>query len=180
MMERREGVSKTITIVFLIMFLFTFIQFVSPLLIQEGTITDLDGSVGIIDNSEIIDSLSFPLNIPYFLGDLLCHQKLERSFDLNGNQMPFCSRCTAIWVGLVIGLAIMLVYTIELNERFMTIIIISLIPIAIDGTGQLLGFWESTNFSRVITGLIIGIPMGCAIGIIIDELKFLLKLKTCH
>lgn len=178
MMERREGVSKTIIIIFFIMALFAVIQFITPFFIEEGSITDLHGSVGIIDNQQFHDSIGFPLNIPYILGDMLCHQKPERSFFLNGNQMPFCSRCTAIWVGLAIGLAVMIGYTIELNERFMAIIIMSLIPIGIDGTGQLLGFWESTNLSRVITGLIIGVPVGCAIGVIIDEMKSLLKSKT--
>lgn len=177
-MERRERVSKTMTIIFLVMFLFAFIQFAAPFFIPENTIDDLHGSVGMIDNQETLDSISFPWNIPYVFGDLLCHQKPERSFFINGNQMPFCSRCAAIWVGLAIGLAVMLVYTIELNERFMVLIILSLIPIGIDGTGQLLGFWESTNLSRVITGLIIGIPVGCAIGVIVDEVKSLGKSKT--
>ena len=42
---------------------------------------------------------------------------------------------------------------------------------ALDGGGQLLGFWESTNAVRVITGTITGIVCGLAIGIIIDEIK---------
>ena len=178
MMEKRERVSKIIFFIFLIMLLFILLQLLSPVFLQKDTYTDLHGTVGIIDNLERIDSLSFPWNIPYFLGDLLCHQKPDRSFFLNGNQMSFCSRCTAIWFGIAIGLAIMLYYQIDLNERFMLLIILSLIPIGIDGTGQLLGFWESTNLSRVITGLIIGVPVGSAIGIIIDELKTLIKSKT--
>jgi len=180
MMEKREKVSKTICFVFIIMFLFILLQILAPVFLQKDTITDLQGSVGIIDNLERIDSMSFPLNIPYFLGDLLCHQKPGRSFFLNGNQMPFCSRCTAIWFGIALGIGIMLYYQIQLNEKFMLLIIMSLIPIGIDGTGQLLGFWESTNLNRVITGLIIGVPVGSAISIIFDELKTLLKSKTMH
>jgi len=179
-MEKREKVSKTICFVFIIMFLFILLQILAPVFLQKDTITDLQGSVGIIDNLERIDSMSFPLNIPYFLGDLLCHQKPGRSFFLNGNQMPFCSRCTAIWFGIALGIGIMLYYQIQLNEKFMLLIIMSLIPIGIDGTGQLLGFWESTNLNRVITGLIIGVPVGSAISIIFDELKTLLKSKTMH
>jgi uncharacterized membrane protein len=85
--------------------------------------------------------------------------------------MPFCSRCTAIWLGLAIGLGVMVFYRIQLNEKFLFVVIAGLAPIGIDGIGQLFGFWESTNIMRVVTGLIIGIACGISIGIIIDEIK---------
>ena len=34
-----------------------------------------------------------------------------------------------------------------------------------------MGFWESTNVTRVITGTLVGILCGVALGIIIDEIK---------
>ena len=178
MMEKREKVSRSIVMVFLIFCGFTVLQILSPLLLPIGSITDLSGSVGVIDNSEMYEDIPFPLDIPYHCGDRLCHQKLERSFVLNGNQMSFCSRCTAIWIGLTIGLFVMMLCSIDLNERFLGLLILCLVPIGIDGTGQLLGFWESTNVTRVLTGLIIGIPVGLAIGIIIDEIQILYKTKT--
>jgi uncharacterized membrane protein len=92
--------------------------------------------------------------------------------------MPFCSRCTAIWLGLTAGLAVMLFYHVKLNSIFMIILILSLFPIGIDGGGQLIGLWESTNISRTLTGLIIGVPVGIALGVIIDEGKVLFKSKT--
>ena len=63
--------------------------------------------------------MSFPWNVVYSSGDRLCHQRADRSLFLNGNEMPFCSRCTAIWFGLAIGLGFMVLYTIELNEKFL-------------------------------------------------------------
>jgi len=62
-------------------------------------------------------------------------------------------------------------YVIELNEKFLVAIILSFIPIGVDGIGQLFGFWESTNLVRILTGLPAGIICGIAIGIIIDELR---------
>ena len=59
----------------------------------------MSGSSIIQDNMQSINSLDFPWNIIYQSGDALCHQKSERSFFLNENQMPFCARCTAILVG---------------------------------------------------------------------------------
>lgn len=39
-------------------------------------------------------------------------------------------------------------------------LIIALIPLGIDGTFQMFGFWESTNLMRMITGSIAGIAAG--------------------
>ncbi|MFO8077265.1 MAG: DUF2085 domain-containing protein [Thermoplasmatota archaeon] len=174
-MEKREKISKTITALFILLFIFTLLQFISPLILETNTVTDLTGTVGVIDNKQRINTMSFPINAIYTAGDRLCHQKTERSFILNENQMPFCSRCTAIWMGMTIGIGILVFYTISLDNRFLILAIVSLIPIGIDGTGQLLGFWESSHLSRVITGSFIGIITGMALGIIIDELKTLKK-----
>jgi uncharacterized membrane protein len=65
----------------------------------------------------------------------------------------------------------MVFFTIELNEKFVAIILLGLIPIGIDGVGQLLGFWESINPIRFLTGLLAGGICGMAIGVIIDEIK---------
>jgi uncharacterized membrane protein len=127
--------------------------------------------VGFSDNDQVIGNMSFPWNVVYTSGDRLCHQQATRSLFLNGNEMPFCTRCTAIWLGLVVGLGFMVLYTIDLNENFLIVILISLVPIGIDGIGQLFGFWESTNIIRFLTGLLAGGICGMAIGVIIDEIK---------
>jgi len=178
MMEKRGKASKIILTLFLMIFLFTLLQFLSPIFLPSNTYIEIDGMVGVINNEVEIENMSFPWNIGYLLGDSLCHQKQERSFIINGNQMPFCSRCTAIWLGLTTGLAVMLFYHVKLNSIFMIILILSLFPIGIDGGGQLIGLWESTNISRTLTGLIIGVPVGIALGVIIDEGKVLFKSKT--
>ena len=180
MMEKREKVSKAILIVFLLFFAFIAIQIISPFVLDSNHTGDLTGSSAISDNDEVIETFPFPINLVYNCGDRLCHQKSERSFILNGNQMAFCSRCTAIWLGFSIGLFIMIFYKIKLDDKILILIILSLFPIGIEGGGQLIGLWESTNISRTITGLIVGIAIGIAIAIIIDEvseLNLLNKLK---
>jgi uncharacterized membrane protein len=49
--------------------------------------------------------------------------------------------------------------------------ILGIVPIGIDGIGQLFGFWESTNIIRVITGLLTGMVCGVTLGVIVDEIK---------
>jgi uncharacterized membrane protein len=172
-MERREKHSKILAIFFIISILWILIQFLAPLNLPYGMVNDLSGNTIITENQNIINEIGFPWNVPYQLGDNLFHQRIERSFLINGNQMPFCSRCTAIWFGLTIGIGLIFFFKIELNEKFIYFIIFGLAPIAIDGTGQILGFWESNNIIRIITGLIAGVVTGMAIGFIIYEINTL-------
>ena len=175
-MERREKSSRLIILIFFIpFFVWILLQFIAPFAIPHSTIDNLSGITGVSDNKIIIDSLSFPWNSIYNCGDSLCHQKADRSFFLNENQMPFCSRCTAIWLGLSIGLGFLIFYKIELNGKFLILIFIGLVPIGIDGVGQLFGSWKSTNIVRLITGLLVGFVCGVAIGLIIDEIRELKK-----
>jgi uncharacterized membrane protein len=171
-MERKEKCFRGLTFVLFVLFsLWISLQFLAPLTLPENSVQDLSGLVAVSDNEYTIDNMNFPWSFVYSAGDRLCHQKAERSFFVNGNQMPFCSRCTAIWLGLAFGLGFMVFYRVKLNERFVVAILLGLVPIGIDGIGQLLGFWESTNVIRVITGLLIGVLCGIAIGVIIDEIK---------
>jgi len=171
MKPRKNRLKNIIFLVFLFFFVWVLLQFLAPLALPTGSVSDLSGVVAFSDNDNVIQNMSFPWNVIYKSGDRLCHQKADRSLFLNGNEMPFCSRCTAIWIGLAVGLGFMVLYVIELNEKFLVAIILSLIPIGVDGIGQLFGFWESTNFIRFITGLLAGVVCGVAIGVIIDEVK---------
>jgi len=178
-MERREKRSRIIILIFFIpFFVWILLQFIAPISIPGGTIDDLTGMVGVSDNEDVIDDLPQPWNTIYDCGDRLCHERQERSFFINGNQMPFCSRCTAIWLGLAIGLGFLVFFKLPLNEKFLYLIIVAIVPIGIDGVGQLFGLWESSNIIRVITGLLIGIVCGIAIGFILDEIRdFIIERK---
>jgi len=175
---KRSSYLRSFTFVlFLILFLWILLQFIAPLAIPPGSTEDFSGIVIFSDNKGSIETFGFPWNLLYSSGDFLCHQKSERSIIINENQMPFCARCTAIWLGLVIGLGFIVLYTIQLDEKFIIALLIGLIPIGVDGFGQLIGLWESTNLTRIITGLLIGILCGIALGIIIDEIKTLKVFK---
>ena len=179
-MEKRGRSSKWIILFFVPFLIWILLQFIAPLTLTTSSIDDLSGFVGVSDNKKMINDIPAPWDLLYGAGDRLCHQKEERSFFINGNQMPFCSRCTAIWLGLAIGLCFMVFYKIELNEKFLLLIIIGIVPIGIDGIGQLLNFWESNNIIRLITGLLAGIIVGLAIALIIDEFRSLGIIKRIY
>jgi uncharacterized membrane protein len=50
-------------------------------------------------------------------------------------------------------------------------LILALVPIGIDGVGQLMGFWESTNLIRFITGGLCGLVVGIALGFMLREVE---------
>ena len=171
-MQRRAKCFSKITVVLFVLFsLWILLQFLAPLVLPDGSVQDLSGLTFLSDNENTIKGIGAPWNFIYSAGDRLCHQKADRSFFINGNQMPFCSRCTAIWLGLAIGLGFMVFYKIQLDEKFLFAILVGIAPIGLDGVGQLFGLWESTNLIRAITGLSVGIICGVAIGLIVDEIK---------
>jgi len=178
LLKRREQPWKSLVFVFFIFFLvWLLLQILAPLMLPPGSVPDLSGSAGLSDNEQAIQNISIPWNIVYTAGDRLCHQKLERSFIVNGNQMPFCSRCIGIFAGSTLGIGLMLFFRLPLDEKFLFFILIGIAPLAVDGIGQLFGLWESTNVIRVLTGLLAGGLTGIAIGAIIDEIKDMLAEK---
>ena len=177
-MQRRAKCFRSLIFVFFALFsIWILLQFLAPIALPEGRVNDLSGLVAVSDNDAIFEDMSFPWNFAYSAGDRLCHQKAERSLFIHGNQMPFCVRCTAIWLGLAVGLGFMVFYRIQLNEKFLFVILLGIVPIAVDGVGQLFGFWESTNIIRLMTGLLAGVVVGVAIGVIIDEVRAVHLLK---
>ncbi|MCH1587861.1 MAG: DUF2085 domain-containing protein, partial [Flavobacteriales bacterium] len=55
------------------------------------------------DDRLVWTSLNPYAGFVYGFGDLNCHQKHERSFEINSNQMPVCTRDVGIFFGLVVG-----------------------------------------------------------------------------
>ena len=141
----------------------------SPYLAPAGSIDfGEEGKVGIMDNSGIISSIDNGFaRFFYNAGDANCHQHASRSFFLNDNQLPFCARCTAIFLGLVLCALILVFLEIELNILW---IILGLVPIGLDGGIQLVTDYESTNAIRFATGLLAGMVTGIALGFIVSEL----------
>ncbi|HEX8251957.1 MAG TPA: DUF2085 domain-containing protein [Thermoanaerobaculia bacterium] len=91
---------------------------------------------------------------------MVCHGKVERCLELFGAPMPICARCTAIYFGLLGGLALF-PFMPWLRERTMRLIaFVAISPLAIDGLTQLTGLRESTNPLRIATGVITGLAFG--------------------
>jgi len=82
----------------------------------------------------------------------LCHQKPERSFHIGGRQFPVCARCTGIWLGIPIAFILLYVFGFRSS-----IVMLLIIPMIIDGGTQYLGYRESTNTLRFVTGILFAV-----------------------
>lgn len=178
MMEKREKASNLLLLICIAFFIFSLLQVIAPLVHPAASITQLSGMTVMVDNEQVWTELNHPWQDMYLIGDVLCHTKESRSFFLNQNQLPFCARCTSIWFGLTIGLAISIFYQIRKHMIFFFCFIASIGLLGVDGVGQLFGLWESTNLLRFITGIIVGIFTGLAIGLITDEIQEMNKKKN--
>ncbi len=169
--HRRERLHRALILTFALLLLWLLGNVISPFLAPAGTI--YLGEEGVVgpDHSDVISGIDNDLaNFYYKIGDANCHQRASRSFFLNDNQMPFCSRCTAIFLGLVVGVGLAVFLEMELNIFW---IILGLVPIGVDGLLQLITRYESSNPARFVTGLLAGIVTGIAIGFIITELSLI-------
>jgi uncharacterized membrane protein len=139
------------------------VVFAAPLTLPAGSVTDLSGSVGRMDNAAQTAKMPAFARWVYSGGDVNCHQKASRSLYINGNEMPYCSRDVGIFIGLVLGAAFGMFVVPDLKVRYM---LGGLAPMGIDGVGQLFGFWESTNPVRLVTGGLAGLLTGVALAFI--------------
>jgi uncharacterized membrane protein len=202
--------------VFGISFFFFISFFLAPLLLPTGSVPELGGRAnawdyatvdGAFSKGNTPDSLAYMhedgtlhmrepfawteldpyTGFIYMFGDLNCHNKHERSWEINGNQMPVCTRDVGIFFGLAIGGLVYSRYgynrwTIKdsclsllpdrwlekiyrTNRRTMAWIgmgAVLCVPLLIDGFTQLLTSYESNNFTRPLTGA----PFGIGIAIL--------------
>jgi len=133
----------------------------TPLTLPTGSVKDLSGRASAIDNLDQISQMNPLAAAVYLLGDVNCHQLTERSFSINGNQMPFCARDVGIFIGLVAGMLIVLL----VSPRFSWPVLAALVsPILFDGGVQLTGWYESSNPMRLITGMLGGIGASYFLG----------------
>jgi uncharacterized membrane protein len=126
----------------------------APFLLPAGSVTDLSGRASSVDNYEQISKMNPLPGAIYLFGDMNCHQLADRSFYLNGNEMPFCSRDVGIFIGLTAGMLVVLL----LSPRFSwPLLLVLMLPILVDGGVQLTGWYESNNALRLLTGVLGGI-----------------------
>ena len=103
-------------------------------------------------------NLTLPAGFIYIFFSKICHQITERSFFFYDNQFAVCARCTGLYFGFLAGT---LVYPFIkkyhiFNQQRRYLFFISLIPISIDLSLNIIKLWQNTFFTRFTTGLFLG------------------------
>ncbi|MDW5563650.1 MAG: DUF2085 domain-containing protein [Methanomassiliicoccus sp.] len=142
--------------------------FLAPFTLPAGSVTDLSGRANAIDNYDQVEKMNPLAAGVYLFGDINCHQLAERSFYLHGNQMPFCARDVGIFIGLVVGMLVALVFSPRFSWPVLAVLIL---PILMDGGVQLTGVYESNNLLRLATGALGGIGASYFLGHFSDWLQ---------
>ncbi len=105
------------------------------------------------------------------VGFAVCHRIPERSFILDGRQLPLCARCTGTFLGAMLGLAIMLVLGRRRASSLPPVPVLGLLLVfmglwAFDGVNSYLGLFPGApqlyppqNWLRLTTGLLEGLAL---------------------
>ena len=140
----------------------------APFMVPAGTLVDLTGTVGMRENDDQFEGLGLVPRTMYVIGDLECHQIAERSYFLNGNQLPFCARDLGLFLGLAAGFGVAAFVSIQVNP---VLLFLGLTPLGFDGGIQLVTEYESFNTLRITTGIIAGFALALLLALFILALR---------
>lgn len=153
---------------FLICAVWAALVITAPLMVPSHTLTDLSGSVGIHDNDLKFQGLSPLPHALYWIGDGECHQIASRSFFLNGNEMPFCSRDVGLFLGLAAGFMFVSFRKYKIKP---VLALIGLVPLGLDGGIQLVTSYESNNPLRLATGILAGLAFSLLLALFVFTIQ---------
>lgn len=121
-------------------------------------------------------------NILYHIGSSICHQLEERSFIIGGSPLPLCARCTGIYLGVLGSILYLWVrkkwtYNWISKKNGLCLGIALSIGLA-DSFTSYIGWRESNNVVRLLTGSMMGMAVPILMLIIYNTTKHHLKEKT--
>jgi uncharacterized membrane protein len=107
----------------------------------------------------------------FAVGSVICHQRPERSFFLDGHQFPVCARCTGLYLSAAAGLMAWVIIKIASRWRrrsfdprlAVRVIAIAAIPTAVSAATAIAGVWDGSNVTRALLAM----PLGASAGAIV-------------
>jgi uncharacterized membrane protein len=185
--------------------LFTILHFIIPFTHEAGSLPNVKLMIKNNDPTFNFQQIPSPLKYLdsiYIIGHYTCHQRNERSFFLKNNQLPICSRCLGIYIGMsfVFIIAILRNPTGSFFQSLCKLIkgeknpdpaccdvVINVLlgvllsaPMMCDGVLQIFTTYVSNNIIRFVTGVLFGVfEGGCIIGII-SHIMYIYKYQLTH
>jgi hypothetical protein len=121
----------------------------------------------------------------YASGSLICHQLPERSFFLDGRQLPVCARCTGLYLSGAAGFLAWLIWKAARGWRriatprrkvrvvgtpvvvpprvALAIVIVAGVPTALSYATGVTGVWDGSNLTRAL----LAVPLGASAGAVV-------------
>lgn len=93
---------------------------------------------------------------------ILCHRIPERVIAIAGTPMPLCSRCAGLWLGASISAAF--AWPVLPLRALRIVLPAALALMAIEVVTQDLGLHPVFHPTRLLSGLLVSVPVGGAIG----------------
>lgn len=100
----------------------------------------------------------------YAAGSLICHQQPERSFYVDGAQLPVCGRCLGVYAGAAFGLALSFVPATVPHLAPRTLLIVGLVPTIVTLGLEWTGIADPGNIVRGAAGVPIGLAAAFVLG----------------
>jgi len=93
-------------------------------------------------------------------GGLVCHQRPERSFHVEGAQLPVCARCSGLYLSGTLGAVAAWIGFARSPRRARVLLALAALPTGITFAAEVAGFGLPSNAVRAIAAL----PLGGAAG----------------
>jgi uncharacterized membrane protein len=114
-------------------------------------------------------SLSPPVGaMLYAVGALICHQLPDRSFHVDGVQLPVCARCFGLYAGGALGAVIVATTrrrgpSLQSRSRIRIATIAAAIPTIVTVVAEWGLHWPVSNMARAAAAL----PLGFAVALVV-------------
>lgn len=117
----------------------------------------------------------------YVIGSLICHQIPERSFHVQGSQLPVCARCAGLYAGGALGSIVAVTIAGRMLRRWRLMSwqwigtsLAALPTIATFGLEWVFG-WQISNTMRAIAA----VPLGGAVAFVVVSALATLHYEQC-
>jgi uncharacterized membrane protein len=107
----------------------------------------------------------------YAVGSVICHQMPERSFFIDGRQLPVCARCTGLYLGGGAGVLGWLIWKAAQGwrsfflapRRVLAIVVAAGLPTALSYATGVIGVWDGSNVTRALLAVPLGLSAGAVV-----------------
>lgn len=111
------------------------------------------------------------LALAHDAGRIVCHQLPERSFFVDGRQLPVCARCTGLYLSGVAGMLVWVAWRWARGRRgiavppraALLVVAGATVPTLISYVTGVAGVWDGSNATRAL----LAVPLGLAAGAVV-------------